>query len=73
MNYIKISPYQDIQLKAQNDATPTQAINAAIEFVNDNMLKGADLDYFGYRFGIEPNSDIKALVADYSYCQSQKK
>ncbi|MCL6100997.1 MAG: hypothetical protein M1292_00680 [Bacteroidetes bacterium] len=70
MQHIKISPDQEIELRAIEGSTPAEAIQAAIEFVKNNSLKSADLDYFGYLFGIEPDSNIDELVSDYNYYRS---
>lgn len=72
MNYIKFAPNQCLLLQAKEDATPTQAIATAIQFVKDNNIKEAELDYRGYLFDIEPTSDLSQKMADYNYYTQQK-
>lgn len=70
MNYIEIEKNQEINLVAKKGATPTQAIHTAIEFCKEHETNQCDLNYFGYTFGIETDSDINQLVSDYSYWRS---
>lgn len=70
MNYIEVEKDQQINLVAKKGATPTQAIHTAIEFCKEHQTSQCDLDYLGFTFGIEPDSDINQLVADYSYWRS---
>lgn len=72
MQYIQFKPMQSILLIEKGNATPTQALNEAIEFVKANNLKEADLDYHGFTFDIEPTSDIREKMADYNYYLPQK-
>ena len=67
MYYIELEKDQQIKLVAKKGATPTQAIHTAIEFCKEHKTCQCDLEYFGFTFGIEPDSDINQLVADYSY------
>jgi hypothetical protein len=70
MNYIEIEKEQQINLVAKKGATPTQAIHTAIEFCKEHKISQCDLEYFGFTFGIEPDSDINQLVSEYSYWRS---
>ena len=70
MNYIEIEKEQQINLVAKKGATPTQAILTAIEFCKEYKPSQCDLEYFGFTFGIEPDSDINQLVSEYSYWRS---
>ena len=70
MNYIEIEKDQQINLVAKKGSTPTQAIHTAIEFCKEHKTSQCYLGYFGFTFGIEPDSDINQLVAEYSYWRS---
>ena len=70
MNYIELEKDQQINLVAKKGATPTQAIHTAIEFCKEHKTNQCDLEYFGFTFGIEPDSDINQLVAEYGYWRS---
>lgn len=65
MRYIEIKPRQRIEMNAMTGATPTQAIAEAIFFCISNATEQCDLHYNGFTFGIEPDSDINQLVAEY--------
>lgn len=70
MNYIELEKDQQINLVAKKGATPTQAIHTAIKFCKKHKTSQCDLEYFGFTFGIEPDSDINQLVSEYSYWRS---
>ena len=70
MNYIEIEKAQQINKKKKKGATPTQAIHTAIEFCKEHKTSQCDLEYFGFTFGSEPDSDINQLVSEYSYWRS---
>ena len=72
MDYIEIYKHQRINLDAKDGATPTQAINSAIEFCKEHEVKECDLYYFGFTFGIEQDSDINKLVSYYKYWLNNK-
>lgn len=61
MNYIK-----EIDLLPKEGATPTQAIQSAIEFCKENNLFGCTLEYKGFTMYIDKESDLKQLVNEYS-------
>jgi hypothetical protein len=65
MKYIEIKPRQHIALNAMPGSTPTQAIVEAIWFCIANKTEQCDLHYNGFTFGIDPDSDINQLVAEY--------
>lgn len=70
--YLTFAHNQCILLRATTEATPTQAVATAIEFVKENNIKEAELDYRGYLFDIEPTSDLSQKIADYNYYTQQK-
>ena len=70
MNYIELEKDQKINLVAKKGATPTQAIRTAIMFCNEHKTSQCYLEYFGFTFGIDPDSDINQLVAEYSNWRS---
>ena len=72
MNYIKFAQNQCILLQAKEDATPTQAVATAIEFVKENNIKEAELDYGGYLFHLNPTSDLSLKMASYYHYTQQK-
>lgn len=72
MNYIEIYKHQRINLDAKDGATPTQAIQDAIDFCKEHEVKECDLYYLGFTFRIEHDSNINKLVADYMYWLNNK-
>ena len=69
MQYIDISPNQAINLRAQNRATPTQAIVSALTFCDGFKIKECTLDYFGYEFDIDYREAKR--IGDASYVISK--
>lgn len=72
MQHIQFKPMQCIKLRERGAATPSQALNEAISFVDAHGLKEAELDYHGYTFLIEPGSDIRTKLADYQHYRNIK-
>lgn len=65
MRYIEIKHGQRIELNARDGVTPTQALVDAVAFCITHKTEQCDLHYNGFTFGIEPDSDINQLVAEY--------
>lgn len=72
MNHIKLKPNQKLFFKENGNATPTQSLHEAIEFVKLNNLSEAELDYQGFSFLITPECDIKEKLDDYHYWRDNK-
>lgn len=72
MRYCKFQYNQSIFLDAKGDATPSQALNDAIEFAKTNGLIGVYLNYHGYLFELDPTDNINDKMKDYKYYLSQK-
>lgn len=55
MNFLKLNSSQYIELEPRCNCSVHTAIEEAIDFVNEHDLKGADLNYEGFTFGIYPD------------------
>jgi hypothetical protein len=66
MNYIEIAEKQEIDLIPKKGATPTQAINACIEFCKEHGIC-TTIDYNGFTMYIDSGSDLNQLVTEYTY------
>ena len=67
MNYIEIAEKQEIDLVPKKGATPTQAINACIEFCKEHGIIGTTIDYNGFTMYVDSESDLNQLVTEYTY------
>ena len=63
---------QFIRLKNKPETTPSRAINEAINFCIEHKISECELDYEGFLFDIEPDSDLKEKVSEYYRCKNSK-
>ena len=70
---VKIQPNQSIDLIPTDNATIAQAINDAMEFCKEYKCRYVNLTYNTYVLGIDNESDINMLIADYVYYLDHKK
>jgi len=75
MRHIKFAN-QLIRLEGTSDkldpTTVAKSVNAAINFCKENELDKCELDYNGFLFVIEPNSDLNGKLNEYDYAQYLK-
>lgn len=72
LTHIALMPGQHIELRAKRGTTPAQAIAEAIDFCKTNHTSQCDLLYHGFMFGIEPDSDVNQLVAEFRAWEKQQ-
>jgi hypothetical protein len=58
MNFLKLKSDQFVELVPRIDFSLTEMITEAIEFINQNELKGADLIVKDFTMGIYPEDYI---------------
>jgi hypothetical protein len=66
MIYNIIKPEQRIELIANRNATPTQALYESIEFCKNNKCE-VDLQYEKFFFSIDEKSTLIGKLKDYNY------